>query len=75
VVPLAYLRQLPPPSQEPSVPQVAAVASVHWLSGSWPAGTETQVPSDPAMAQEEQLAVQVVAQQTPCWQCAAEATH
>jgi hypothetical protein len=34
-----------------------------------------QVPSEPAMAQDEQLAVQVVAQQTPCWQCAAEATH
>ena len=48
VVPLAYLRQLPPPSQEPSVPQVAEPASVHWLSGSWPAGTEMQVPSEPA---------------------------
>jgi hypothetical protein len=48
---------------------------VHWASGSCPAGTETQVPSDPAIAQDEQLAVQVVAQQTPCWQWAAEATH
>jgi hypothetical protein len=36
------------------------------LSGSWPAGTAMQVPSDPAIAHDEQLAVQVVAQQTPC---------
>jgi hypothetical protein len=34
-----------------------------------------QVPSEPAIAHDEQLLVQVVAQQTPCWQCAAEATH
>jgi len=34
-----------------------------------------QVPSEVAIAQDEQVAVQVVAQQTPCWQCAAEATH
>ena len=34
-----------------------------------------QVPSEPAIAQDEQVVAQVVAQQTPCWQCAAEATH
>jgi hypothetical protein len=34
-----------------------------------------QVPSEPAIAHDEQFAVQVVAQQTPCWQCAADATH
>ena len=74
-VPLAYFWQAPLPSQKPLVPQVAAVASVHWLSGSWPAGTAMQVPSEPAIAHDEQLVAQVVAQQTPCWQCAAEATH
>ena len=34
-----------------------------------------QVPSEVGIAHDEQVAVQVVAQQTPCWQCAAEATH
>jgi len=34
-----------------------------------------QVPSEPAIAHDEQVVAQVVAQQTPCWQCAAEATH
>ena len=34
VVPAAYGRQPPLPSQKPSVSQVAAVASAHWPSGS-----------------------------------------
>jgi hypothetical protein len=34
VVPAAYDRQAPLPSQNPSVPQVAAIASAHWPSGS-----------------------------------------
>lgn len=34
-----------------------------------------QVPSEPAIAHDEQVVAQVVAQQTPCWQWAAEATH
>jgi hypothetical protein len=34
VVPAAYCRQVPLPSQNPSVPQVAAIASAHWPSGS-----------------------------------------
>jgi hypothetical protein len=33
------------------------------------------VPSEVGIAHDVQLVVQVVAQQTPCWQCAAEATH
>jgi len=33
-VPAAYSRQPPPPLQVPSLPQVAAPASGHWLSGS-----------------------------------------
>ena len=38
--PTAYLRQAPLPLHEPSVPQVAAPWSVHWFSGSCPAGTD-----------------------------------
>lgn len=34
VAPLAYRRHPPPPSQVPSVPQLAAPWSVHWFSGS-----------------------------------------
>lgn len=32
VIPAAYCRQAPLPSQNPSVPQVAAIASAHWPS-------------------------------------------
>ena len=38
IVPLAYSRQAPPPSQAPSVPQVEAPLSAHWPRGSAPAG-------------------------------------
>ena len=34
VVPAAYNRQAPLPSQNPSVSQVDAIASAHWPSGS-----------------------------------------
>jgi hypothetical protein len=50
------------------VPQLGAPASVHWFSGSWPAGTVVQVPALPATAQERQRPVQAVPQQTFCWQ-------
>jgi hypothetical protein len=65
LVPAAYRRQAPMPSQVPSVPQVAAVTSVHWFSGSWPLGTFVQVPTVPEIAQDRQVPVQVVVQQTP----------
>jgi hypothetical protein len=68
VVPLAYSRQVPPPSQVPSVPQLAAPMSAHWPSGSWPAGTSTQVPAVPVIEQDRQLPVQAVRQQAPCSQ-------
>jgi hypothetical protein len=67
-VPLAYRRQAPAPLQLPSFMHVAAPASVHWFSGSWPAGTAVQVPAVPDSAHDWQVPVQAVAQQTPCWQ-------
>ena len=50
------------------MPQVAAPWSVHWFSGSCPAGTDVHVPSVPASAHDAQVPVQAVAQQTPCAQ-------
>jgi hypothetical protein len=49
-------------------PQVVAPASAHWASGSCPAGTATQVPTEPETAHELQIDEQPVAQQTPCAQ-------
>ena len=66
---------MPLPSQVPSVLQVAAVASVQALSGSVPAAMLVQVPRVRVNAHDAQVPEQVEAQQTPCWQCAAEATH
>lgn len=65
VVPLAYSRQPPDPSQEPSVPQLAAPSSVHWFKGSCPAGTALQVPTLPVRAQDWQVPAQAVTQQKP----------
>jgi hypothetical protein len=62
-VPVAYLRQAPLPSQEPSRPQVEAAAIVHWSSGSVPAIAFAQVPA--AFAQVRQVPVQAVEQQVP----------
>ena len=68
IVPLAYCRQAPPPSQVPSVPQVEAPLSAHWPSGSTPAGTSVQVPAVPAIPQDRQAPEQAVRQQVPCSQ-------
>jgi hypothetical protein len=54
------------PLQKPLVPQLAAPASVHWFSGSWPAVTLLHVPMLPVSAHDLQLELQAVAQQTPC---------
>ena len=62
------MRQAPAPLQGPSLPQVAAPASVHWFSGSAPLGTLVQAPGVPARAQDWQVPVQAVAQQIPCSQ-------
>jgi hypothetical protein len=50
------------------LPQLGAIWSVHWFSGSWPAGTVAQVPTVPASAHEAHVPAHAVAQQTPCWQ-------
>jgi hypothetical protein len=53
------------------VPQLAAPWFLHRLVGSLPPiGTGEQVPIPPARAQDIQLPVQAVAQQTPCEQTA-----
>ena len=49
----------------PSVLQLDAPRSAHWLSGSWPAGTLVQVPTVPASAQDWQVPPHAVPQQTP----------
>jgi hypothetical protein len=48
-VPPTYLRQAPLPSQVPSLPQLVAPPSTHWVAGVgiWPAGTLAQVPALP----------------------------
>ena len=67
-VPVAYSWQAPLPSQKPLVPQLAAPASVHWFSGSEPAGTTLQVPTEPVSAHDRQVPVHAVWQHTPCEQ-------
>jgi hypothetical protein len=67
-VPDAYFWQAPLPLQNPLVPQVVAPASLHWLSGSVPAGTATQVPTEPVRLHALHVPAQAVAQQTPCVQ-------
>jgi hypothetical protein len=68
VVPIAYRRQAPLPSQVPSLPQVLAPWSVHWLNGSAPAATDAQVPTVPVRPHDRQIPTHAVAQQTPCSQ-------
>ena len=67
-VPAAYLRHAPAPSHCPSRPQVAAVASLHWPSGSMPSGTFLQVPSLPATAHDLHVPAQALMQHFPCAQ-------
>jgi len=64
-VPETYRRQAPLPLQKPSVPQAAAPLSVHWLSGSCPAGTFVHVPTVPVSAHDWQVPVQAALQQNP----------
>jgi hypothetical protein len=68
-VPPAYLRQAPLPSQKPSVPQVLAPWSWQVPCGSAvPFCTLVQVPGEAVSAQDWQLPVQAVVQQTDCEQ-------
>lgn len=62
-VPAPYLRHAPEPSHVPSLPHEGDPASVHWLSGSVPAGTTLHVPRLPASAHDWHVPVQAVAQQ------------
>jgi hypothetical protein len=68
-VPLAYLRQAPAPSQDPSVPHEPTPESVHSLSGSLPAVMGPQVPSAPlpffTVVQATQVPLHALLQQTP----------
>jgi hypothetical protein len=68
MVPDAYIRHFPAPSQAPSRPQLVAPESAHWPSGSAPAATVVHVPAVPGSAQDWQIPLQAAAQQTPCSQ-------
>jgi hypothetical protein len=66
MVPSAYLRQAPAPSQTPSVPQAEGPWSVQMLLGSLaPGATATHCPAVPASLHEKQLALQALSQHTP----------
>ena len=67
-VPEAYWRQAPLPLQNPSRPQVEAATIVQLFSGSWPAGTEAQVPREVEIAHDRQVPAHAVEQQTFCAQ-------
>lgn len=69
-VPLAKLRQLPEPSQDPSSPHWAMSPIGHWLciAGGLPAATSEQVPTLPVSAHDWQVPLQAVSQQNPCAQ-------
>ena len=67
-VPAAYFWQAPLPLQKPLRPQEEAPASAHWASGSWPAGTAMQVPTDPVRLHALQVPAQAALQQTFCAQ-------
>jgi hypothetical protein len=56
------------PLQKPSVPQAAAPLSVHWFSGSCPAGTFVHVPTVPVSAHDWHVPAHAALQQKPCAQ-------
>ena len=68
VVPIGCSRQAPAPSQPPARPQVDAGCIAHWLRGSWPDGTATQVPSWPGTLQAKHIWPHWLAQQIPSTQ-------
>src|SRR4029078_8285370 len=68
-VPAAYSWQPPAPLQNPVFPQVVAPSAVHCPFGSMPSsGTGLHMPGVPASAQDTQLVLHALAQQTPCAQ-------
>jgi hypothetical protein len=66
-VPCWYFSQAPA-WHLPSVPQLDAPWSTQVPAGSGPVATAVQRPIEPAIAQDRQVPVQVVVQQTPCSQ-------
>ena len=68
VVPAAWKRQAPRPSQKPSCRQPLAGSSTHTARGSVPSGTGTQLPIEPATAHERHSSPQAELQQTPSTQ-------
>lgn len=48
---------------------LVAFWSLHWFSGSVPAGTTEQVPGEPLRLQAIHVPLQALLQQTPCAQC------
>jgi len=64
IVPWSYSRQAPLPLQVPSVPQLEAPASMHWLRASVPSAAKVQTPWLPGSPHVSQIPVQAVAQQT-----------
>jgi hypothetical protein len=65
VTPATYFSQAPAPSQNPSVPQLAAPWSWQSLRGSVPTSAGMQVPTAPGAAQVWQGPAQSVVQQNP----------
>jgi hypothetical protein len=53
------------PLHTPVVPQVDAAVAAHSLSGSCPAGTAAQEPTEPTRLHRSQVAVHALLQQTP----------
>jgi hypothetical protein len=70
VVPSKNVRQAPAPSHVPSRPQVegSAAGQTAALRGAPPAGTNAQIPCDPAVLQDLHVSVQALLQQTPSTQ-------
>jgi hypothetical protein len=64
-VPSGCTRQALFPSQVPSCLHAETGSSEHSLSGSWPAGTAVQVPTEPGNTHDEHLVAQLSLQQTP----------
>jgi hypothetical protein len=56
------------PSQDPSVPQLAAPLSAHWFNGSCPSATSVQVPAVPARLHDRHAPVHALRQHAPCSQ-------
>jgi hypothetical protein len=70
IVPRTKVRQAPAPSHVPSRPQVegSEAGQTPALRGASPAGTNAQIPCDPAVLQDLHVSPQALLQQTPSTQ-------